>query len=255
MRVLPNVKLNLGLRVLGRRSDGFHELETLFIPYDGWRDELEIVPAERFSIGIEGPSYRGWDPSEDLCARAWRLLHEETGIDPVSIHLVKNSPVGAGLGGGSADAAFALTALNDIFSLALGREELASYAARLGSDCAFFVYGSPMFATGRGEVLTPFDIDLSGYEIKVKIPEGVAVNTSEAYMALDARTAGSPADLREILALPVGQWRDRLVNDFESSVFAAHPEIAALKEQMYSDGAVYAAMSGSGSAVYGIFAV
>ena len=167
MTVYPNVKLNLGLRVLGKRPDGFHELETLFIPCDAFRDELEIVPSEEFGISVGGPAYRGWDPAGDLTARAWELLHAEYGIPPVKIRLVKNSPVGAGLGGGSADGAFALRALSDMFSLDLLDSDLASLAARLGSDCPFFIYDRPMFATGRGEVLEPFDIDLSGFRIEV----------------------------------------------------------------------------------------
>lgn len=324
MTVYPNVKLNLGLRVLGRRPDGYHELETLFVPCDAFHDRLEISPATTFSLEISGPQYRGWDPESDLVAKAWRLLREETlrdpalaalcpgGLPPVQARLEKNSPVGAGLGGGSADAAFMIRALNDIFSLELDDAALAALAARLGSDCPFFIYNAPMFATGRGEVLEPFALDLSGYRIEVAIPEGVAVSTAEAYAGLDAAqpaSAGSdvaklagagPADpchprhrergdriavgssearrsagpapagaqplplreaplfpetlpLRKALALPVAQWRDAVVNDFERSVFPAHPEIAALKAQMYTRGAVYAAMSGSGSAVFGLF--
>ena len=261
MTVYPNVKLNLGLRVLGKRPDGYHDLESLFIPYDGFRDELEIVPAPEFSIEIGGPCYRGWDPSEDLTARAWRLLRDEFGIDPVRISLTKNSPVGAGLGGGSADGAFALRALNDIFSLGLDDAALAGFAARLGSDCPFFIYNRPMFATGRGEVLEPFDIDLSPYRIEVAIPAGVAVSTKEAYAGLDARHAlpsnrharPDRASLRTTLSLPVSSWPSTLANDFERSIFPRHPEIAALKEDFYRRGAIYAAMSGSGSAVFALF--
>ena len=338
MTVYPNVKLNLGLRVLGRRPDGYHELETLFVPCDAFHDRLDLEPlmersqgcqsqAQAFKLDISGSQYRGWAPEDDLVARAWRLLRDETladpalaalcpgGLPPVRARLEKNSPVGAGLGGGSADGAFMLLALNEMFGLGLPKERLAALAARLGSDCPFFIYNSPMFATGRGEILEPFALDLSGYRIEVAIPEGVAVSTREAYAGLDAAlpapsgkreataegAGASPADrlapldptalrspllrdsgspemssflgctrgwhgsagpataplqhlpLREALALPVGQWRDAVANDFERSVFPAHPEIAALKAQMYDRGAVYAAMSGSGSAVFGIF--
>ena len=261
MTVYPNVKLNLGLRVLGKRPDGFHELETLFIPCDAFRDELEIVPSEEFGIRVGGPAYRGWDPAGDLTARAWELLHAEYGIPPVKIRLVKNSPVGAGLGGGSADGAFALRALSDMFSLDLLDSDLASLAARLGSDCPFFIYDRPMFATGRGEVLEPFDIDLSGFRIEVAVPEGVAVSTREAYAGLDAELPvqgeGAPSErratLREVLGRPVSEWRDLLTNDFERSVFPLHPEIARLKNDFYAKGATYAAMSGSGSAVFALF--
>ena len=247
----PNVKLNLGLRVLGKRPDGYHELETLFIPCHAFHDELSIEQAEEFGIGISGPCYRGWDPSGDLTARAWALLYEAFGIGPVHIRLTKNSPVGAGLGGGSADGAFALRMLNDIFGLGLSAGALAEYAARLGSDCPFFIYNRPMLASGRGETLEPFDIDLSPYRIDVAIPEGIAVSTREAYAGVIPAAPEEP--LRTTLARPVETWRGRLVNDFERSVFAAHPEIEALKNQFYDQGAVYAAMSGSGSAVFALF--
>ena len=291
MTVYPNVKLNLGLRVLGKRPDGFHELETLFIPCDAFHDELEIEPSGEFDIRVGGPAYRGWDPAGDLTARAWEMLHAEYGIPPVKIRLVKNSPVGAGLGGGSADGAFALRALSDMFSLDLLDSDLASLAARLGSDCPFFIYDRPMFATGRGEVLEPFDIDLSGFRIVVAVPEGVAVSTREAYAGLDAelpaqgegapserratlgnvrgrgpaarlggmsggaanRIGGSTFPLREVLGRPVSEWRELLTNDFERSVFPLHPEIARLKNDFYAKGATYAAMSGSGSAVFALF--
>ena len=269
MTIYPNVKLNLGLRVLGKRPDGYHDLESLFIPCEAFLDELCIEPADEFGIEIGGPCYRGWDPSEDLTARAWRLLRDEFGIGPVRISLTKNSPVGAGLGGGSADGAFALRALSDLFGLGLSDAALASLAARLGSDCPFFIYNRPMFASGRGEVLDAFDIDLSAYRIEVAVPEGVAVSTKEAYAGID-KGIPSPAaqvrddsaavipseakeSLREVLHLPVSVWPGRLVNDFERSVFPAHPEIPALKEEFYRRGALYAAMSGSGSAVFALF--
>lgn len=258
MTLHPNVKLNLGLRVLGKRPDGFHDLETLFIPCFKYCDDLSIEPAKEFGIEIDGPCYRGWDPAGDLTARTWALLRDEYGIGPVHIHLTKNSPVGAGLGGGSADGAFALRMLNDLFGLGLTDAVLAEFAARLGSDCPFFIYNRPMFATGRGEILEPFDIDLSSFRIEVAVPEGVAVSTKEAYAGLDSPQASPrpqmpPSALRDILRLPVSQWRGCLVNDFERSVFPAHPEIARLKQQFYDQGAVYAAMSGSGSAVFALF--
>ena len=250
MTVFPNVKLNLGLRVLGKRPDGYHELESLFIPCDAFRDELSIVPAPEFSIEIDGPCYRGWDPSEDLTARAWRLLRDEFGIDPVRIELRKNSPVGAGLGGGSADGAFALRAMNDIFSLGLSDSALADLAARLGSDCPFFIYNRPMLVTGRGDVLETFEIDLSSYRIEVVVPDGVAVSTKEAYAGVIPSEAKE--SLPSILRHPA-TWHSALVNDFERSVFLRHPEIAALKEEFYRRGAIYASMSGSGSAVFALF--
>lgn len=251
----PNVKINLGLHVLRRRPDGFHDLETLFVPCHAYHDTLEItespvsLPAGAVDIEIENCS---WDPQKDLTAQAWRLLKADfPDLPAVRIRMQKSSPVGAGLGGGSADCAFALRMISGLFNLGLTDEELAAYAARLGSDCAFFVYNTPMFATGRGEQLSPFGIDLSPYEIKVGIPEGIHVSTKEAYGGIVP--SADRQGLKEILEAGVENWKDLLVNDFEETVFAVHPQIARLKEEMYERGAVYAAMSGSGSAVFGLF--
>lgn len=251
----PNVKLNLGLSVIRRREDGFHDLETLFVPYTGISDTLEIVPADAFSIDILRKEGVDWDPQQDLTAKAYRLLEADFHIPPVHIRLTKTSPVGAGLGGGSADAAFALRMLNDLFGLSLDDGTLASYAARLGSDCAFFIYNRPMLGSGRGEILTPYDIDLSGYEIQVVVPEGIAVSTREAYGGITPREklTEAPVALMDALSLPVGEWKDALVNDFEATVFKAHPELAAIKRSLYDSGAIYAAMSGSGSALFALY--
>lgn len=278
MRVCTDVKINIGLNVLRKRPDGYHDLETLFVPFRGYGDILEIVPAGEFGIDI---SRCDWDPMQDLTAKAYRLLRADfPSIPPVHIRLEKNAPVGAGLGGGSADAAFALRLLNEMFSLGLSDSELALYASKLGSDCAFFIYDRPMFGTGRGEILEPFDLDLGAYEIRVEIPAGVSVSTREAYSgivprerhscpegdglqppvrkgqgrleAIPSGTVEAPT-LREALRLPVESWRETVVNDFEASVFPLHPEIARLKQSMYDRGAVYASMSGSGSSVFGLF--
>lgn len=251
----PNVKLNLGLSVIRRREDGFHDLETLFVPYTGISDTLEIVPADAFSIDILRKEGVDWDPQQDLTAKAYRLLEADFHIPPVHIRLTKTSPVGAGLGGGSADAAFALRMLNDLFGLSLDDGTLASYAARLGSDCAFFIYNRPMLGSGRGEILTPYDIDLSGYEIQVVVPEGIAVSTREAYGGITPREklTEAPVALMDALSLPVEEWKDALINDFEATVFKAHPELAAIKRSLYDSGAIYAAMSGSGSALFALY--
>lgn len=245
MKVFP--KINIGLKVLRKRPDGYHDLETLFYPCGAFSDDLEIERSETFSIDIDSCD---WDPLKDLTVKAYELLAEEFGLPPVSIRLHKGIPVGAGLGGGSADAAAALKMLSGMFSLGLDDAALAARAARLGSDCAFFVYGKPMFGEGRGEILSPFDLDLGGYEIRVELPEGVRVSTKEAYSGV---TPCGTSDLRNLLSRPVPDWRGTVENDFEKSVFAAHPEIAALKQRFYDEGAVYAAMSGSGSAVFGLF--
>ena len=244
----PTPKINIGLHVLRKREDGFHDIETLFYPVGAFRDELEIVPSDRFSIEIEGAD---WDPQSDLTAKAWRLLAEECGIGPVAIRVRKGIPVGAGLGGGSSDCAFALKMLNELFSLGLSTVELEQYAARLGADCAFFIRNIPQWGSGKGDILRPAEIDLSNYEIRVEIPEGVHVRTADAYKGL---TPHEPAiAIREAVTRPVSEWRDCVVNDFEASVFPGHPGIAALKERMYADGAIFASMSGSGAAVFGLF--
>ena len=244
----PTPKINIGLHVLRKREDGFHDIETLFYPVGAFRDELEIVPSDHFSIEIEGAD---WDPQSDLTAKAWRLLAEERGIGPVAIRVRKGIPVGAGLGGGSSDCAFALKMLNELFSLGLSTVELEQYAARLGADCAFFIRNIPQWGSGKGDILRPAEIDLSNYEIRVELPEGVHVRTADAYKGL---TPHEPViALREAVTRPVSEWRGCVVNDFEASVFPGHPGIAALKERMYADGAIFASMSGSGAAVFGIF--
>ena len=304
----PHVKINLGLSVLRKRPDGYHDLETLFVPYHGLSDTLEIVVGDDWSetsaslfaryatsevaqaIAPDGSlmvtlARRGgvdWDPLKDLTARAYALLAADHKLPPMKIFLEKTSPVGAGLGGGSSDAAFALRMIGELAGLELPVEALAGYAARLGSDCACFLYDRPMLGEGRGEILSPYDLDLSGYELRVVVPDGIAVSTAEAYRGIMPREANDPASARlssaggirvpsgnarlgdqapcqepmplcEALDRPVAQWRDCLVNDFETTVFAAHPEIAALKQKLYDEGAVYASMSGSGSALFGIY--
>ncbi len=251
-------KVNVGLNVLRKRPDGYHDLETLFVPYWGLGDELTVEPAEELSIEIEREGGVDWDPMDDLTVRAWKLLKADfPSLPAVSIHLAKGAPVGAGLGGGSADVAFMLRALNELGSLGLSDPERAAYAARLGSDCAFFVYCRPMFATGRGEILEPFDIDLSAYDLRVEIPvdrktgRPVAVSTREAYAGIIP--AKPEISLKEALKLPINQWRGIIKNDFESTVCPLHPEITALIEDFYRRDAAYAAMSGSGSSVFGLF--
>ena len=273
----PNVKLNLGLHVLRCRPDGYHDLETLFLPCPAYHDTLEIITGDDFSRTsarlqsgysggqvVQGISPDGklmvtiarkagvdWNPMDDLTARAYFLLAERHKLPPMKIYLEKTSPVGAGLGGGSADAAFALRMMADLAGLDLPDEELAALAARLGSDCAFFIYNRPMLGTGRGEVLEPLDVDLSGYRLEVTVPEGIAVSTADAYRGIVPRQPACP--LREVLAQPVETWKDLLVNDFETTVFARHPRLAEIKQSLYEGGAVYASMSGSGSALYAFY--
>ena len=271
----PNVKINLGLNVLRKRADGFHDLETLFVPYSGLSDRLEIVTGddwsrtladikEKYGSPVQAVSPDGklmitiaraqgvdWDPLKDLTARAYMLLAADFDLPPMKIFLEKRSPVGAGLGGGSADAAFALRMISELAGLDLSDDVLASYAARLGSDCAFFIYNRPMFGSGRGEILEPYDLQLQGYRLEVFIPEGVAVSTADAYRGIVPALPEKP--LREVLAQDISTWKQDLRNDFETTVFAAHPSLAPIKDTLYARGAVYAAMSGSGSAFFGIY--
>ena len=274
MITYPNVKLNLGLNVLRKRPDGFHDLETVFIPYPDIHDVLEIVTGDDYSRTLMGLQERygalaqaispdgklmisiaraegvDWDPLKDLTAKAYFLLAQDYALPPMKIYLEKLSPVGAGLGGGSADAAFALRMIAELGRLSLSDVELAAYAAQLGSDCAFFIYNRPMFGSGRGEVLEPFDLDLSAYEFKVFIPEGVSVSTADAYRGIVPHLPEKP--LRKVLSQPVETWKEELKNDFEETVFAKYPSLAPVKEMLYNEGAVYAAMSGSGSAFFQI---
>ncbi|MGN1219558.1 MAG: 4-(cytidine 5'-diphospho)-2-C-methyl-D-erythritol kinase [Candidatus Cryptobacteroides sp.] len=283
----PNVKINLGLNVLRKREDGFHDLDTLFVPYFEISDTLEIIAGDDYSrtsaalfakypasqlaqavsedgkvmITIARAEGVDWDPLKDLTVKAYNVLAEDYDLPPVKIFLEKTSPVGAGLGGGSSDAAFALRMINELFSLGLDDSGLAGYASRLGSDCAFFIYNRPMLGQGRGEILTPYSLDGFGYgqegasdfpfTVKVVVPEGIAVSTAEAYRGIKPQIPQIP--LSEVLALPVDKWKDCLVNDFETTVFAVHPELASIKDSLYESGAVYASMSGSGSALFGIY--
>lgn len=308
----PNVKINLGLNVLRKREDGFHDLETLFVPYFGISDTLEIIVGDDFSrtsaalfekygkpssastskkdeLGVygvaqsesdfpqlaQGISEDGklmitiarregvdWDPLKDLCAKAYFILAEDFPLPAVKIFLEKTSPVGAGLGGGSADAAFALKMLNELCELNLTETQLAEYASRLGSDCAFFVYNRPMIGKGRGEQLTDFPLtgidygqvpadEAAVYEVQVLAPQGVAVSTADAYRGIKPMVP--ELALEEVLAKPVEQWDGLLVNDFEMTVFDKHPELAAIKHSLYESGAVYASMSGSGSALFALY--
>ena len=254
MITYPNCKINLGLHIVGRRPDGYHDLETVFLPVDDLCDELEIVESQgAASLRQEGIVLDS-APEDNLCLRAWRLLHEEYGIPSVSIRLKKNIPFGAGLGGGSSDAAFTLRMLNVMFSLGLSDETLERFAARLGADCPFFVRNRPAYATGIGDCLEPIEWSVmnGAWRVVIEIPDGEHVSTREAYAGLRLDASSRHIDLRQALRRPVAEWRHLVVNDFEASVFPAHPAIAALKEDMYRRGALYASMTGSGAAVFGI---
>ncbi|MDR1681212.1 MAG: 4-(cytidine 5'-diphospho)-2-C-methyl-D-erythritol kinase [Prevotellaceae bacterium] len=249
MICFPPAKINIGLSVKSRREDGFHEIETLLCPV-ALCDVLEITASEAFSFHLSGLPVEG-DVESNLCVKAYRLLQATFDLPPLAVYLHKVIPAGAGLGGGSSDATAMLQLLNEFFALGLSPAQLWQYAVQLGSDCAFFLHNRPMLATGRGEILTDFPVpQLSDYRI-VLLFAPVSVSTAAAYGAVTAQLPAHP--LTDLLAQPVETWKDCLVNDFEQSVFAQYPILASLKEQLYDAGAVYAAMSGSGSALFGLF--
>ena len=246
----PNCKINLGLHILEKLPDGYHRIETVFYPL-GLSDILEINPSASGNslLTISGLEIPG-DTKENLCFRVWQLLKEDYGIPAAEMHLHKIIPTGAGLGGGSADAAFSLAMLNDLFETGIPNGKLITLAARLGMDCPYFLMNTPALGTGKGEILTPISLSLKGMHI-VLVKPGIHVSSAEAYAGVIPlpRTV----TLTELIRRPIEEWKQLLENDFEESVFQKYPEISIIKEELYAKGAVYASMSGSGSAVYGIF--
>lgn len=254
MLSFPNCKINLGLRILTKREDGFHNLATVFYPV-GIKDALEIITStsQQVEFTQTGLTVQG-AAADNICVKAYHLLRKDFPKLPgIKMHLHKTIPMGAGLGGGSADGAFALQLLNTKFELNLSQQQLIDYALQLGSDCPFFIINKPCYATGRGEIMEPVSLDLSAYKIAVVNP-GIHVNTGWAFSQLSENPIppGSKS-IKEIIEQPLLTWKDELKNDFETAVFKSHPEIKAIKETLYTLGAVYAAMSGSGSTVFGIF--
>lgn len=246
MVLFPHAKINIGLYITKKRKDGFHDLETCFFPVP-WTDILEITPSEEFGFSSSGLEISGAIES-NLCYRAYELLRQDHAYPPVHIHLHKIIPMGAGLGGGSSDAAFTLMGLRDLFQLPLTNDDLQPYAAKLGSDCAFFLSKQAAFGKGKGDVLSPINASLQGKFLVLLYP-AVGISTAEAYAGVKPEKA--PVDLR--IAILKENWKETISNDFEKSIFPQHPLLASLKEEMYSLGASYAAMSGSGSTIFGIF--
>jgi len=248
MILFPFAKINIGLDVLRKRPDNFHDLETIFYPLE-LCDILEINQSNTFHFSISGIEI-GNVNEENIVVKAYRLLQSSFNLPPVHIHLHKQIPVGAGLGGGSSDASFTLTGLNKLFNLNLDSNVLMGHASTLGSDCAFFISGKPLFAEGKGEVLSEAEIDLKKYSL-VLIKPAISVSTSLAYSTI---VPGTPEFfLKESVKLPVSQWKERIENRFEKGIFESFPQIKSIKDRLYHEGAIYASMSGSGSAVYGIF--
>ncbi len=248
MLSFPNAKINIGLNVLSKREDGYHNIDSCMYPVP-WRDVLEIIPADKFKFSQTGLAIEG-DQKENLCVKAYHSLKEPFDLPPVEIHLHKVIPTGAGLGGGSSDGAFTLRLLNRIFDLGLGIDELEKYASKLGSDCPFFIQNMPKMASGRGTELKPINLDLANYYIAIICPE-IHVSTEQAYSGIGLSSPDSPLSKR--LSRPINEWKSNVTNDFESSIFPEYPDIKEIKSNMYQKGAVFASMSGSGSAVYGLF--
>lgn len=251
MVVFPNAKINIGLNVVEQRNDGFHNIESIFYPVLNLFDALEVVvtpekEVQFISTGIEIPG----DSASNLCLKAFHLIKKDYSIPFIKIHLHKNIPIGAGLGGGSSDAAFMLKLLNDLFALQLTQEQLINYAKQLGSDCAFFIENKPVYAFGKGDEFEAVELDLSSFDIQIEFPS-IHIGTAEAYAGVLAQQ--TKLNLKELVVHPMSEWKKTIVNDFEASVFPRHDKIANLKRDMYANGAIFASMTGSGSAVYGIF--
>lgn len=248
MITFPNAKINLGLNIVSKREDGYHNIESCFYPIP-WHDSLEVIEAASFAFHSYGLDIPG-NTSSNLCVKAYELIKKDHDIPPVEIHLLKNIPMGAGLGGGSADGAFTLKTLNELFKLNLTSSQLEAYALQLGSDCPFFIKNEPVLAKGRGEQLEAIDSGLSGYYLAIHNPD-IHVSTKEAYAGVTPQAPSK--SIEEIIQSPIQEWKGQLVNDFESSIFPNHAEIEQLKNGMYEAGAIYASMTGSGSTVFGLF--
>ena len=253
MITFPNAKINIGLQVTERRPDGYHNLDTVFYPIPT-HDALEVIVAEGADydcrLHLSGVEIEG-DTDNNLVVRAYRLLAADYTLPAVDVYLHKHIPTGAGLGGGSADASYMLRLLNEMCALGISDEELEAYAARLGADCPFFIKNTPVYATGIGNEFHPIALDLSGWHIVVVKPN-VFVSTKEAYSMVHPEKPEVTLDKK--IVRPIEEWRETVSNDFEKGIFAIHPELADIKNRLYELGAVYAAMSGSGSALYGLFA-
>ena len=255
MITFPLAKINLGLNVVNKREDGYHDLETVFYPIPIY-DALEIHPMDdafpsdvdcdlkTSNIKIEG------DEQNNLVVKAYKLISSVYKVPRIHAHLFKGIPTQAGMGGGSSDCAFMIRLLNDTFNLNMDEQEMIGYAAHLGADCPFFIISKPAYAEGIGELLEPISLDLKGWHIAIVKPD-IPVSTKEAFSLVNPQRPGTSC--KDIVKMPVENWRKYLTNDFERSVFSLYPEIASIKDKLYSLGAVYAAMSGSGSSVFGLF--
>lgn len=249
MLVFPNAKINIGLNIIEKRPDGFHNIETVFYPI-GLSDILEINISDITQFANTGLVVEDKTLESNLCYKAYQILKNDFDLNPINIHLHKITPFGAGLGGGSSDASFTLKTLNALYRLNLDNQKLLKYAEKIGSDCPFFIINEPAYAEGKGEILNKIDISLKGYDLVIIHP-GIHVNTARAYSMISPQKP--EASIKELIKQPLKKWKELIKNDFEKSVFQEHPKLKDIKEKLYNLGAVYASMSGSGSAIYGIF--
>lgn len=244
----PNAKINIGLDIVRRRADGYHDISTLFYPIN-ITDAMEIMPSDKFIFDNRGIKI-DCEIEKNLCYKANEMLKDDFDLPPVKFVLYKHIPFGSGLGAGSADAAFTIKMLNDMFSLKLSVEQMVAYASRLGADCAFFIHNRPMLAEGTGNILHEAEVNLSGKTLVLVLPP-ISVNTAKAYS--QCKPAEPQYKLEDSIKLPIAQWKDCIKNDFEPTVFAENPLLAEIKQKLYERGAIFAQMSGSGSTMYGIF--
>lgn len=248
MLTFPNAKINLGLNIVEKRSDGFHNIESCFYPL-AFCEALEIIPSSHLQFSSSGLDIPG-QATHNLCLKAYHLLVQDYSIAPVHMHLHKVLPIGAGLGGGSADAAYALKMLNELFKLNISQQRLEHYARQLGSDCAFFIENKAKYCHQKGDEFEDISVDLKGYYFVLLYPN-LHISTAEAYAGVIPQPSADAIKTR--LAQPIHTWATHLKNDFEQSLFPKYPILAQIKEQLYAQGALYASMSGSGSSIYGIF--
>lgn len=248
MILFPNAKINIGLNITERRPDGYHNLETIFYPIN-LKDALEVVAGDKLNFTSSGLGIPG-RIEDNLCVKGYHMLKKDFDLPPVNIHLHKNIPIGAGLGGGSADAAFFIRLMNEEFKLDLSIDEMTGYARRLGADCAFFIENKPVYAFERGDEFEPVKLDLSAYKIVLVMPD-IHISTSEAFGGI--KPAPVKDSLLELITEPITEWKKHIKNDFEISIFKNHAEIRGVKAALYQAGAIYASMSGSGASVFGIF--
>jgi len=247
MILYPNAKINIGLNILKRRNDGYHDISSVFYPIYNLYDILEVIPSSKFSFTCSGIFT---SKTNNICLKAYEILNQDFDVGNVSIHLDKKIPIGAGLGGGSSDATFLLKALNILFNLKMSKNQLNEYAKKIGADCPFFIDNTPKYVTGVGDIMKSLDLNLFDYDIKFTFPE-ISVSTAEAYKNVIPKD--SEHKLMQYIREPINKWKGNIKNDFEESVFKNYPSLKELKKEIYSKGAIYASMTGSGSVLYGVF--